>query len=648
MKNILEIVFNLGILVSISILAGFVDIEKRFYKYKILFQGVLFGTASLLGMLNPLVLSPGLIFDGRSVMLSICGFYFGPIAAAIAAIMALTLRVYQGGPGAMTGASVIVTASMIGVGFHYFYQKKVQQVSVWMLYLMGILVHVVMVLLMFTLPEELIRSTLRSITLPVMIAYPLTTVFVGKILSEFNTHLQIKERQANILEGTNTGTWEWNVQTGETIFNERWAEFIGYTLKELAPISIKTWMKYTHPDDLKISNQLLERHFSGELPYYECECRMKHKDGHWIWVLDRGKVISRTEDGKPLWMYGTHQDITVRKQAEEALRESVERVRTLSNNLPKGYVYQVTVGTDGKERCFTYLSSGVEKLHEISTDAIMKDATLLYRQVYEEDAKRLDKLEDEAIRNMSNLYAEIRVNLPSGKTEWRLLSSSPRRLSDDRIIWDGIVIDITERKQAEERLKKTMDAAIDTMSRIIEAKDPYTSGHQHRVCQLAVPLARELSLSPDKIEGIRIASLIHDIGKISLPTEILSKPGKLSDIEFSLIKEHSQIGYDILKSNDFSHPVAQIILQHHERLNGSGYPNHLKGDGILLEASILGVADVVEAMVSNRPYRPALGVDKALEEISQNRGILYDPEVVDICLKLFREKGFEFKIDEID
>lgn len=253
MKNILDIVFNLGILVSISILAGFAAIEKRFYKYKILLPGVLFGIASLLGMLNPLVLSPGLIFDGRSVMLSICGFYFGPIAAAIAAIMALTLRIYQGGPGAIMGVSVIITASMIGVGFHYFYQKKVQQVSVWVLYLMGILVHVVMVLLMFTLPKELIRSTLRSIALPVMIAYPLTTVFVGKILSEFNTHLQTKERQANILEGTNTGTWEWNVQTGETILNERWAEFIGYTLKELAPISIETWRKYTHPDDLKIS-----------------------------------------------------------------------------------------------------------------------------------------------------------------------------------------------------------------------------------------------------------------------------------------------------------------------------------------------------------------------------------------------------------
>jgi len=519
MKNILDIVFNLGILVSISILAGFINIEKRFYKYKILFQGVLFGTAAILGMLNPLVLAPGLIFDGRSVMLSICGFYFGPIAAAIAAVMALTLRIYQGGPGAVMGVSVIVTASMIGVGFHYFYQKKVQHVSVWVLYLMGILVHTVMVLLMFTLPEEFIRSTLRNITLPVMIAYPLATVFVGEILSEFNIHLKRRE----------------------------------------------------------------------------------------------------------------------------ALQKSEEQLRILSNNLPKGYIYQITVGTDRKERCFTYLSEGVEKLHEISADAIMKDATLLYRQVCEEDIKRLAELEDEAIRNMSNISAEIRFNLPSGKTEWRLLRSSPRQLLDGRILWDGIVIDITEHKQAEERLKKTMDATIDTMSRIIEAKDPYTHGHQHRVCQLAIRIAREMKLPEDKIEGIRIASLIHDIGKIGLPAEILSKPTKLTDIEFNLIKGHSQIGYDILKSIDFSYPVANIVLQHHERLNGSGYPNKLKADKILLEARILGVADVVEAMSSHRPYRPALGVDKALEEISQNRGILYDPEVVDACLKLFREKGFKFK-----
>jgi len=200
------------------------------------------------------------------------------------------------------------------------------------------------------------------------------------------------------------------------------------------------------------------------------------------------------------------------------------------------------------------------------------------------------------------------------------------------------LMDITKHKISEERLKKTMDAAIDTMSKIVEAKDPYTAGHQRNVSQIATFIAREMKLPQDKIEGIKIASLIHDIGKISVPTELLNKSITLSDIEFSLIKDHSQIGYDILKSIDFSYPVAQIVLQHHERLDGTGYPNGLKGDEIILEAKILGVADVVEAMSSHRPYRPSLGIDKALEEISKNKAILYDSKAVDACLKIFKEK----------
>jgi len=207
----------------------------------------------------------------------------------------------------------------------------------------------------------------------------------------------------------------------------------------------------------------------------------------------------------------------------------------------------------------------------------------------------------------------------------------------------AFVTDITERKQAEERLKKTMDAIIETVSKIVEVKDPYTAGHQLRVSQLTTAIAKELNLSQDKIKGIRVASLIHDIGKISVPTEILTKSIALSDIEFSLIKGHSQIGYDILKSIDFPWPVEEIVLQHHERINGSGYPQGLKDDKIMTEAKIIGVADVVEAMSSHRPYRPALGIDAALVEISKNRGILYDPEVVDACLRLFKEKRFKFE-----
>jgi len=210
--------------------------------------------------------------------------------------------------------------------------------------------------------------------------------------------------------------------------------------------------------------------------------------------------------------------------------------------------------------------------------------------------------------------------------------------------------DITERKQAEEELKlsyqklqNAMKSTIQAIALILEKRDPYTAGHQKRVTKLACAIAEEISLPKDKIEGLYIAGIIHDIGKINVPTEILSKPGKLSEIELSLIKTHSQVGSDILKEMELPGEVSAIVLQHHERMDGSGYPSGLSGKDIILEARILEVADVVEAMASHRPYRPALGLDKALEEITQNKGKLYDPEVVDACLNLFKEKGFKFE-----
>ncbi len=178
---------------------------------------------------------------------------------------------------------------------------------------------------------------------------------------------------------------------------------------------------------------------------------------------------------------------------------------------------------------------------------------------------------------------------------------------------------------------------------VVEMRDPYTAGHQRRVADLARSIASEMGLSKDQIDGIRTAGLIHDIGKISVPAEILSRPEKLTNLAFELIKTHAQSGYDILKDIEFPWPIARIVHEHHERMDGSGYPNGLTGDEIFLESRILAVADVVEAIASHRPYRPALGIEKALEEISQNRDILYDPEVVDACLRLFEEKGFKWK-----
>jgi putative two-component system response regulator len=186
-----------------------------------------------------------------------------------------------------------------------------------------------------------------------------------------------------------------------------------------------------------------------------------------------------------------------------------------------------------------------------------------------------------------------------------------------------------------------MEGIIQVVEFAMAARDPYTVSHQQRVASLACVLAQEMGLAPERIEALRLAGSLHDLGKIAVPLEILSKPGKLSDLEFALIKTHPQVGNDILQPINFPGGVNQIILQHHERLDGSGYPQGLKGEDILLEARILGVADVVEAMCSHRPYRPSLGLDKALEEISRHRGTLYDPVVVDACLKLHAEELFQ-------
>jgi putative nucleotidyltransferase with HDIG domain len=226
-------------------------------------------------------------------------------------------------------------------------------------------------------------------------------------------------------------------------------------------------------------------------------------------------------------------------------------------------------------------------------------------------------------------------------------------LEEERLLIEAVANrlgDATERKQAEEELKRYSEKLQELIDNITKAialttamRDPYTSGHQQRVTRLACAIAEEMGLNKEMLAEIRVAGSLHDIGKMYIPSEILTKPGRLTDTEFDMIKTHSKVGYDILKTIDFPWPIAPIVLQHHERADGSGYPSGISAKDVLLEARILAVADVVEAMASHRPYRPAHGIDKALEEISQNRDILYDPEVVDACLKLFKEKVFKFE-----
>ena len=330
-----------------------------------------------------------------------------------------------------------------------------------------------------------------------------------------------------------------------------------------------------------------------------------------------------------------------RKRAEEALRESEEKYRNLFDNAGEA----IFVAQEGK---IVFLNPRSSCLIGYSAEEIMGRQFIEFIHPDEREMvinQHFKRLKGEALPQRY----EFRIIQKNGTIMWAELNTVV-------ISWEGkpstlnFLEDITERKLSEEKLlksyeslKKTLNDAINTMVKIVETRDPYTAGHQQRVAELATAIAREMKLEDTRIDQLRMAAVIHDIGKMYVPSDILSKPGKLLDAELSLIKAHPQYGYDIVKGMDFPCSVAQAVLQHHERLDGSGYPQSLKGEDIILEAKILAVADVIEAMSSHRPYRPALGIDKALEEISKNKGNLYDPDVVDACLELYKSGRFEFK-----
>ncbi len=327
-----------------------------------------------------------------------------------------------------------------------------------------------------------------------------------------------------------------------------------------------------------------------------------------------------------------------RRNAEIQLKKSEEKYRTLFEdsrdaiyiNNEKGELIDFNLST---LEIFGYSR---EEMLGINTKAVFVNPD------------EYGRLQDEIAQKGSVREFRVKLRKKDGTEMDCLITSTVRHARDkSKLGYQGIIRDISElvsgRKQIEKtlnELRKALGGTIEAMALTVETRDPYTAGHQRRVSNLARGIATEMGVSKDQIQGVRMAGVIHDIGKISVPGEILSKPGKISQNELGIIKEHPQVGYNILKTVDFPWPIAQIVLQHHERMNGSGYPNGISGENILLEARILAVADVVEAMASHRPYRAAIGINFALEEISKNRGSFYDSKVVDACLRLFNEKGY--------
>jgi PAS domain S-box-containing protein len=421
--------------------------------------------------------------------------------------------------------------------------------------------------------------------------------------------------------------------------NRAAVEISGYTEEEL--YSMRFW-DFVHPDHKNMGKQIGLDRQQGKVVPRDYELKIITKNGAEKWVSLTGNKI-QYED-KPTALISVI-DITERKQAEKELHKSEEKYRSLVENAREG-IFQSTA--EGHH--ITVNQAFANILGYESPEEVIATITDIPHQVYvhpDDRIKILQIIEKEG--SVKGYEAEFYKK--DGSKTWVSINMHAVRDEEGHLLYyQGIDQDVTEKKNMEterqqniERLKKSLGATINAMAVTVETRDPYTAGHQRRVADLALAISVEMNLKREQIDSIRMASMIHDIGKISIPSEILSKPSKLTNLEFDLIKTHSQSGYDILKDIEFPWPLADFVLQHHERMNGSGYPRNLKGDEIFLEALIMAVADVVEAMASYRPYRPALGIELALEEIEKNKGILYDDAVVNACLKLFREKSYHLK-----
>ena len=466
-----------------------------------------------------------------------------------------------------------------------------------------------------------------------------------------------RDRYRDVLDEIQEGYFEVDLAGNYTMVNSVVCRELGYTSDELIGLNYKdTAPKDDIPRIFHIFNEIYR---TGE-PNRGYDFHITRKDGS-ILYTESSVSLLRNERGEPVGFKGISRDITERKRAEKALQESDQRYRSFIANSSEGIwrlELESPVPTSLPE------DEQIRRMLEHAYVAECNDAIARmygFEKAQDFTGARMSEftsMDDPLDRQLLRAFIRSGYTLTDGEShivdrqgKHRWFSNNLTGVLDNGFLvcgW-GARRDITERKQAEEdlaksyeALRRTLDGSIKSIAKMVEMKDPYTTGHQQRVAELATAIAGDMGLSIEEVKYIYLAGLIHDIGKFYVPADILSKPGKLTQIEMAMIRTHSQSSYDILREIEFPWPIAQIAWQHHERIDGSGYPQGLIGEDILQEAKILAVSDVVEAMASYRPYRPALGIDRALEEIELNRGVLYGTEAADLCLKLFREKGFNF------
>ena len=428
----------------------------------------------------------------------------------------------------------------------------------------------------------------------------------------------------------------------------QYVDALGAAFVGLAPEEIcgRSWFDLLHPDDVDTARAAWKQALRDKAPY-RAELRMRNGAGSYRWMSDCATPLLASDGTIEKWV-DSLRDIDDDKEAADRRQGSANGA---ANNLAllEELLSIAPVGIVFVDRDFRYVRvnekvaaiRGSITVDENLGHTVAEVVPALWPQLESSYRSVLETGDPVVDVPVSGVTAED----PGHLHHW-LESIHPVQVNGETIGLGIVFDDVTERVQHTKSLVALTEAAVGTMAAAAEARDAYSAGHQQRVAELAVAIAVDLGLNQHDVDGIRLAAKVHDIGKLAIPSQILNKPSHLRPTEFALIKEHAQAGSDIVRSIDFPWPVADVILQHHERLDGSGYPAGLVGDEILLGARIIAVADVVEAMSSHRPYRASLGIAAALSEIERGRGTLYDAKVVDVCVRRFREDGWRFPTDE--
>ena len=439
----------------------------------------------------------------------------------------------------------------------------------------------------------------------------------------------------NALKVARAGHWQYDIQGDRFTFNDQFYSIFGTTAQAVGGYTMTSaeYMKrFVHPDDAALVRQAIQKSIETTDPTYSDELghRALFADGREGYILARWFSVKDAR-GRTIMTYGVNRDITDLKRNEQRVTESEGQFKSLVEQQVAGIVI---VRYDGS---LAYVNPRFAGMLGYETKEVIGQPLLSF--IAERDRNTImDRTRARFAGQSDKAPSAFAIRTRAG-TLVDVLGQSTLATWQGHPALIGVVIDYSEHKQAE----RAMQQAIEALAGTVELRDPYTAGHQRRVSRLACAIAHKLGMPESQIAGLQLASAVHDIGKVLVPAEILAKPGKLTDIEYQMIQQHAEAGYDILKGVEFPWPVAQIILQHHERLDGSGYPRGLARDAILQEAKVLTVADVLDAMMTRRPYREGLGLEAALREIETGKGKLYDPAAVDACVSLFRQKAFSFE-----